>query len=386
MIRAQGRPIDPLRIVGTELPPNVLLTAKLMVLGLMLHGYLGKLPEPYLPMWSVFDHVPRPDLFRHGMQVAFVVGAVGVLLGRFVRTGAFLCGAVFFLEPLVNRLVFFYADFFCACILLLAAVHSPRVGPWLLRGQYAVMYFGSGLNKLLDPDWHSGHFMDHFLGQWVHSRRYELLSSLLPDGWAKLLISWGTIVAELGIAVLVLVPRLRAVAIWTIVLFHTSTVIFTRADFGIFVGAILAGLPVLALWPGPGSVLVRYDERSAGVRRFRQVVSYLHRDGLFSWLPQGARPLAEDGSPTLLRVELGGRAHAGLAAANRILLLTPAVPLLFAVVLTGPKPSREAASLVLETTLLAGILLFLPLTAWITRRMGTFLAALRRRPASERGA
>lgn len=377
------RTLDPLRIVGTELPPNSLLTAKLMVLGLMLHGYLGKLPEPYLPMWPIFDHVSRPDLFRHGLQITFVLGAIGVLLGRFVRTGAFLCGAVFFLEPLVNRLVFYYADFFCACTLLLVALHTPRVGPWLIRGQYAVMYFGSGLNKLLDPDWRSGHFMDHFLGQWVKSRRYELYSNLLPERWGTLLVSWGTIATELGIAVLVLVPRLRAVAIWTIVIFHASSVVFTRADFGIFVAGILAGLPALALWPAPGSVLVRYDGRRPFLRGFRQVISRVHRDGLFAWIPEERAPVAADGRPTLIRVDIGKRSHAGLAAVNRLLLLTPLVLLAVATLLTAPKPSRTVATVVLEATLATGILLFLPLTERAFRWATTLGSTPRPGPATD---
>ena len=43
---------------------------------------------------------------------------------------------------------------FCGLMFFFAGLYQPG-GPNFIRWQLAITYFGAGLNKLLDPDWHS---------------------------------------------------------------------------------------------------------------------------------------------------------------------------------------------------------------------------------------
>ena len=370
---------NPLRLSGTALPPNLLLVAKLLVLGMLLRGYVGSLPEPWLPMWPIFDRLPRPDLYQRATQVIFVLGAVCLLLNRCVRSAAFACGLVFFLAPIASRTMFYYAEFFCACMLMLVGAYQHPLGIVWLRAQYVVMYFGSGLNKLLDPDWRNGHYMDNWLGEkglWLRAAR------TLPEGWYTLLVSWGTIATELGLAVLFSIPRLFLLGAWTAIVFHTFTLLFAGSDFGIFLVAILAGLPVFARWPGRGEVRVRRhgSSRWSGlIERFSRATDF---DGLQRWETTSEPPRASDGSPTGLLVEIGERRWSGFAALNRLLLLNPAFLFACLALLTGPKPSLDVRKWLLVGVLGGLILWFNPLSEWLAQRVAR-LWQPRTRPVSD---
>ena len=112
---------NPLRVTGTALLPQLLLACKLIVLSLMVRGYVTKLPEPWLPMLTFLEAVPRPDLFRLALIWTFVVSGTALLFSVAVRLSAFFAGMVFILEPMVSRVDFYYGNFFCGAILFLAS-------------------------------------------------------------------------------------------------------------------------------------------------------------------------------------------------------------------------------------------------------------------------
>jgi hypothetical protein len=189
----------------------------------------------------------------------------------------------------------------------------------------------------------------------------------LPEGWFSLLVSWGTIATELGLAVLFSVPRLYLLGAWTAVVFHTFTLVFAGSDFGIFLVAILAALPVFARWPGSREVLVQRPARSGGwLERFFRATDF---DGLLRWETRPEAPLAPDGYPTRLLVRIGSRNWSGLAALNRLLLLNSAFLFACLAVLTAPKPSLDVRRRLLSVTICALVLWFNPVSEWIARRL-----------------
>lgn len=213
---------DPLRMSGTPLPPPVLLTCKLVVLSLIVRGYVLKLPEPFLPMLRVFDLFPRAP-FRLALMTVFVVAATALVFNVRVRTSAFLAGTVFLLEPLVSRVDFYYGNFFCGAILFLSSlIHSP-LGVRLVQAQFVVMYFGSGLNKLLDPDWRDGHYFQYWMGG--RTERYDFFANLLPPGAFALFMSWTTIAIELALPLLLARRSNVRAGVWLAILFHTSSML-----------------------------------------------------------------------------------------------------------------------------------------------------------------
>ena len=316
---------DPLRITGTALPPAVLLACKLLALSLILRGYVPKLPEPFLPILRVFEHVPRPDLFRSALMVTFVVAATALVLNVCVRTSAFFAGLVFLLEPLVSRVDFYYGNFFCGAILFLSSlIHSP-LGQRIVQGQFLVMYFGSGLNKLLDPDWRNGHYFQYWMGG--RSARYDLPASWLPDGAFALFMSWSTIAIELSLPFLLARRRTFAWGVWLAILFHVGSMLVAQGDFGIFVSAILFAFVVFGEWPEPGTARLRHAG-SRGWRAVRALARAVDRDRLVVW----------EEAP-LPRAELGweGRTYRGASAFNRLVLLLPASYFAFLLLITTPR-------------------------------------------------
>jgi hypothetical protein len=101
----------PLRCTGTALPPQLLLVAKLLVLSLFLNGYVQKLPERWLPMWRFLDALPSNGV-RIALIAVFCTAGIALFLNCRVRMASFLAGLVFFLQPVVCRAHFYYADFF----------------------------------------------------------------------------------------------------------------------------------------------------------------------------------------------------------------------------------------------------------------------------------
>ncbi len=124
---------NPLRCAGTPLPANVLLAAKLIVVCALGLGYVGKVPEPFLPLLTIFDLVERPDLFRRVLQAVMLVASISLLINIRVRTSSLLVGLVFLLGPLSARTSYTNGKFFCACILLLIGLWTGRHFLGLLR-------------------------------------------------------------------------------------------------------------------------------------------------------------------------------------------------------------------------------------------------------------
>ena len=342
------RSFDPLRMDGTELPANLLMAAKLVVFCLFVAGYVVRLPVVWLPMWRALDALP-PQGVAIALKASFCIGALLLFTNRGVRTGAILCGLPFLLEAVVTRVGFYYANFFCGAFLVLVGLYRGRTSLGLLHGQYVVMYFGSGLNKLLDADWRDGHYIEHWLGEVVGSARYERLAALLPDGALALGVSWSSIVIELGLALLFLVPAGKRFGVPLAILFHIGTTVLVRDDFGVFVVALVMSFLVFVPWPGRGGV------EAQGGALWRRVSSVLDRDGLLRWEPAGRSGL-------VLRYR--GGEFRGLAAWNLWLLLHPFAYFVCAYVIAMKHVSLATHRRILDVVLVGGAAWFLVPYLW----------------------
>jgi len=252
----------PLNIYGTALPPNLLLMAKLIVVLLLVKGYFDKIHSPFLPLVPVFEYVPWPYAFRLGLQGVFVAASLALLVNVRVRAAAFLVGLVFLLVPLVSRGSYTNGIFFCAAMLMLTGLYHNAMSEWLLKIQIAIMYFGSGLNKLLLEDWRTGQYMDHWLRQVKPSGLYESLAGMMSPLLLAKLLCWGTIGVELFLAGALLHRRSYRIAVALGFLFHVISLAFAGHDFGVFGPAMLAAYLVFFRWPSANEPTpLRYDPR-----------------------------------------------------------------------------------------------------------------------------
>src|SRR6476469_1640863 len=84
---------NPLRVTGTEMPPNLLLACKLIVVAFVVNGQVRRLPGHFLPFFSALDRVGSQSAYRHGLQAAFLVAAVALLLNPAPHLAASVTGA-----------------------------------------------------------------------------------------------------------------------------------------------------------------------------------------------------------------------------------------------------------------------------------------------------
>src|SRR6185312_6392013 len=159
--RGAGRmgspPWNPLRVTGTEMPPNLLLACKLIVVAFVVNGQVRRLPGHFLPFFSALDRVGSQSAYRHGLQAAFLVAAVALLLNRAPHLAASVTGAT-----ILSRIYFENNTEYTGLILLLAGLAASGERTRLVRYQVVLLYAAAALNKLLDADWRSGQFFENW--------------------------------------------------------------------------------------------------------------------------------------------------------------------------------------------------------------------------------
>jgi uncharacterized membrane protein YphA (DoxX/SURF4 family) len=252
---ALARALNPLRSKGTELPPRLLLAAKLIAFLLLWFGWPRWVAEPFLPFLSIFERIGQPAAVRLAIQSAAVLGALGVLFNVRPRAACLVLGAAILAKILASRPSYYNNEVFCAALFLMIGLYERGRPPWLLRAQVALVYFGAGLDKLLERDWRSGQFFEVWTRTIDHST-YRWAKAFFPPMLLSRLFCWATILVELSLAVLLLVPRARRWGILLGVFFHSALVLFAGTTFGFFYFSILA------------SYLAFFDERSGRLPLF----------------------------------------------------------------------------------------------------------------------
>jgi hypothetical protein len=143
---------------------------------------------------------------------------------------------------MVRQILLFYLMIApCGAAWSLASFRRSRLGdhrpafihPWpirLLLVQLVAIYFINGTYKIAGEDWRGGDIMHRVLANVLWTRfSYDQLPHI-PGTVA--VMTWVTLIWELGFPILIATPRLRAPALWLGVLFHlTSAALLTLAPF-----------------------------------------------------------------------------------------------------------------------------------------------------------
>src|SRR5215467_2568131 len=90
----------PLRIDNTELPPNVLLLAKIVALAFIVTGQVRLLSWHFLPFLRVFDGMGSPTVFHWALVVIFLGAALALFYNLHVRTCCLVLGGVILISLL----------------------------------------------------------------------------------------------------------------------------------------------------------------------------------------------------------------------------------------------------------------------------------------------
>ena len=327
--------LNPLCCSGTALPPQVLLAAKMIIVGLLLKGYVPRIPGIFVPMWPALDLVPRPELVQLFMQATVAICGVMLLCNRAVRTCAFAIGLTFIFATLASRGFYSNGRLFCSSMLVLIGLYSGGRSIWPIRWQLVLLYFGSGLNKITQVDWRSGWYFEYWMHGILDREWYTTLAATLPPMALSQFFCWATIAMEFSIATGLAVPRLYRFGIWLALLFHFGAVLATGMMFGIFVIAITFSLLVFVDWPNAGEIgIVRAPSRGA-LRFLLALAERLDFDRVLDPLAGRAQPTGADEAATLT-IRWRDRTYLDLAAARRVALSLPVTYFLAALALILP--------------------------------------------------
>jgi len=270
-----------LKLTGLSLPPQVVLLCRILALTLLLTNHQSQIQTPFLPFLDIFDSLP-PELFQRTLQAALVIGALGLLFTRKTRTFATITGLTILLAVLSSRAYYGNNKTFVGLLLILSALSSQTGPPRLIHWQLALVYFGAGLNKILDPDWQSGQFFQHWATDRLENPAYIWLSAHLHPLAAGKMFCWTTIAAELILAVLTLIPRFHPAVIWGSGLFQSGLLLFTGDPFNLFFYSMQASLFAFARWPQP-QITVIWDGSCGFCRVTKELLQKVDFDPIFNW-------------------------------------------------------------------------------------------------------
>ena len=342
---------NPLRCTGLELPVNLAILVKVLALVLLVTNHVRLLPDPWLPFIPVLDRFP-PLLFQRSLQTVFVAAALLIVFNRSTRRASLVLGATMLLAVVSSKAYYGNNKTFCGLMLLLAGLYQPG-GPPFLRWQLALTYFGAGLNKALDPDWHTGVFFENWAVNRLHQPMYIALDAILPAGVLARFMCWTTIVTELATVPGLLIPRFCYWAVLANILFQSSLLLFTGTTFTLFFYAMTAASLAFATWP-PAPVPVLYNPDS----RFGQLAKLLQRgdlDGRFHWMP----------SEDTLQLQAGDAVYTGFRAARMLVLLNPLTYFVIAGSIAALDNFGEGAADFRRMIVAVSLFLLMPPVAWI---------------------
>lgn len=267
----------PWRVMGTDMAPQVLLMGKLLFALLLIHGFSGKIGDPFIPFIPAMDALGTVSgTFGTLLSAAFWSAGFLLLMNVGVRRVSVVLGVVLLTVLISSKPAFRNHIFICGCYFLLAGLHRRGETPWLLFAQMSVIYFGAFLNKALDPAWHSGAFMHNWLLTARENPFYEALYPGLPGLTLARVLSWAAFLSEALMAVLFALPRTRSLAVWMGVAFHGSLFILLRGEnFGHFLEDILIIYLVFLAWPR-GRMRLSFSSGSGG--RWSRLLAMLDWD------------------------------------------------------------------------------------------------------------
>jgi hypothetical protein len=266
-----------------------------------------------------------------------------------------LLGATMLLAVVSSKAYYGNNKAFCGLMLLLAGLYKPGTSNFL-QWQLAITYFGAGLNKLLDPDWHSGVFFENWAVNRLRQPWFIAANSVLPPFVAAKLMCWMTIATELGIVPLLFIRKYFRWAVIFNVLFQASLLLFTGTTFTLFFYSMTAASLAFVTWPAsPVSAAYR---RGHPFARLVGIINFLDVDKRFVWTA------ADDANPWL-NVIAGNQVYSGFRALRMIVLLNPLTYFVIAAAIAAAGDVSGWAVLYRRLIVTACLVLLMPPLAWL---------------------
>ena len=189
-------------------------------------------------------------------------------------------GATMLLAVVSSKAYYGNNKTFCGLMFFLAGLYKPG-GPNFIKWQLAITYFGAGLNKAVDPDWHSGVFFQNWAVNRLRQPWYIALDARLPPMLLAKFMCWSTIVTELATVPCLLLPSMQYWAVLANIFFQSSLLLFTGTTFTLFFYSMTAASFAFFNWPTE-PVSVFYDAESSLAQRVKSLFTAWDLDETFS--------------------------------------------------------------------------------------------------------
>ncbi len=358
---------NPLRCTGTDLPTNLTVMVKMLAITLLITNHVRSMPDPWLPFIPFVDKIPGP-IFQHTLQTTFLCSAIAIVFNRRIRLFSLILGSTMLLAILSSKAYYGNNKAFCGLMLFFAGCYV-RGGPNFISWQLGLTYFGAGLNKVLDVDWHTGVFFENWAVNRLHQPWYIALDAKLPSLWLAKFMCWSTIVNELGAVPLVLIPRLYFWGGLANIFFQSCLLLFVGNTFTLFFYGMCGATFALVTWPQP--LIVMYDPESRFGERARKLLQWWDVDGRFQWTPHQAGSSAKHGVSNAggakgLHLLAENKIYTGFRALRMIVLYNPVTYFVIAAAIaaSGDIPTGGAA-LYRRLIVVTAIVLLMPPLAWM---------------------
>ncbi len=262
--------------------PNILLMNKMLLVLLVFNNFYFLMNDPFLPFTKVLDAFTNyPSLFKNSLRICFLLFGTMLLFNIKTKLSSSILGLVIFLTLLASKLVFRNHLFIVGCIFFLSGLMTNKGLPWLLIIQVSLLYLSTSFNKMFEPDWWTGQFMDNWLAVAFENPIYIYISNLLPKLLFAKILSWSVILVEAVIGILVLLNKWRTLSVWLIIIFHLALFTMVHEKFGHFLQDLFIILIAFLTWPRQ-IVPVRYQpEKSNNSRR---LIQFLDWSQTFNWV------------------------------------------------------------------------------------------------------
>jgi hypothetical protein len=206
-------------------------------------------PDGHLHFAPVVAQIP--DALIEVLCVVRTVAALAFTIGIAARPAGVIAGALGYLTVMQNpgrlnttehvlflgTMLLALTDAVSRCALYSAPVRSPRSSLFLMRIWLASIYFWAGLSKLR-IDWLDGRALGLFLHDGLV--RPGLGAVLMATPTQRAIIGSGVAATELALAVLLLLPRTRRLALFAALGLHAAFEVAVSPDlFGWAMAALL---------------------------------------------------------------------------------------------------------------------------------------------------
>lgn len=263
----------------TETPLPLLFVARMMVIFLLWVRGMENILPPFLPFIQSLDALRGASWLFQFLDWVYWVSLVMVFAGIRFRFFSLVIGLLIFASVLFSKVQFSNSFLYSGCIFFLIGIFKPSL-EWIFRIQISLLYLGAGLNKLFDPDWLSGQYFDFFFTKPYPNQFYIALASLFPLKSLAIILSFFTIVTELGFGVWAIINKRKVLLVALINLFHLGMLLLTAGALSYIFFYLMAVSSYLILpWGEKQRIEIQYPEKS----KFFSFLKFLDFDRFFRW-------------------------------------------------------------------------------------------------------